>query len=94
VTRRLQHVSLCDECRYDGGIHYTNDLIPRAYRCPEYVKALCGVCGGTGWDTTDPLDPRVCSHAATKEAVERGDRARFCPSCDEGNGHSPCRCPS
>ena len=96
TRRRLKHVDLCADCLRtgSGGFHWTDDLVPRAYRCPEYVKSRCGTCGGTGWDSRDPLGTSACDHGATEatiEAAERADRARFCPSCDEGYG--PCRCP-
>jgi hypothetical protein len=29
----------CPECRYDGGLHYTDDLIPKSFRCPNYLAA-------------------------------------------------------
>lgn len=29
----------CPECVHDGGFHYTDDLVPKAYRCPNYLAA-------------------------------------------------------
>lgn len=93
-ARKLQHVSLCDDCKrtLSGGWHYSDDDQRSAFRCPDYIKARCGVCGGTGWDTRDPLDPRACTHQETRAAVERADNDRICPSHEWGYGR--CGCPS
>jgi hypothetical protein len=57
---------------------------------------LCRLCIlDSGWDYTEPDNPRRCDHGVLAEAVqaaERGDRDRICPAHEWGYGD--CRCSS